>query len=224
VLLDPRLRAPLPRLPIIPLLHKPRLRLPIARQPRHRRADGPLHAAADALAEIAQHARGLLPLPARVLLPAVALQALRAEQVAQRLLARADGLVPGAVAALGVVDRDAAGGGRGDGAELVGLVRAGVFVGGVRLEGGVVGLGGGEGLVLMRRGGGGRKGGREGRMWGGSLRGKEGGGGKSKKRTDLVGFTARDGADGGLDGAGGGIDVALKGRHADGRLLFPAWK
>lgn len=129
-------------------------------------------------------------------------------------------MVPGAVAALGVVDGDAAGGGRGDGAQLVGLVRAGVFVGGVRVEGGAVGLGRGEWLALGA-GGGWRKGEREERVWGGSLRGKEGGGGKSKKRTDLVGFTARDGADGGLDGAGGGIDVALKGRHAAGRLLFP---
>lgn len=130
-------------------------------------------------------------------------------------------MVPGAVAAVGVVDGDAAGGGRGYGAQLVGPVRAGVFVGGVRVEGGAVGLGRGEGLALVRGGGGGwRKGGREGRG-GGGARGKEGGGGKSKKGTDLVGFAARDGADGGLDGAGGGIDGALKGRHAGGRLVFP---
>lgn len=62
-----------------------------------------------------------------------------------------------------------------------------------------------------------------GNIWGkggeGRAHGKKGGE-EGVRRKYLVGFIARDGADGGLDRAGGGIDVALKGWHIDGRLLF----
>jgi hypothetical protein len=63
----------------------------------------------DTLAPVLKLALGFLLLASGVLLGARAAQALVANQVAQRLFGRANGLVPGACVALGVVFGDGAG-------------------------------------------------------------------------------------------------------------------
>ncbi len=97
------LGTPLPRLSLIMPLLPPSLLLPIAHQRRRRTPHRSRHAIAHPLSEIRQLALGLLALALQILLPALALQALVAEQVAHRLLAGADRLVPRALAAVRVV-------------------------------------------------------------------------------------------------------------------------
>lgn len=105
LLLHINLRPSLPHLPLImhpcPLLLLP----PIPRRRRSNLTDTPLHTVSHALPKIPQLPLGLGALTARVLLLARAPQPLVARQIAQALLRRADGLVPGAVGALRVVRR-----------------------------------------------------------------------------------------------------------------------
>lgn len=75
----------------------------VPRQPRNSTAKRTANAVLNALAEIAQLTLSLLALALLVLLDALLLQAVGAEQVAERLLARADRLVPAAGGAVRVV-------------------------------------------------------------------------------------------------------------------------
>ena len=72
----------------------------IAREASKGATDGAANAVADALAEIRDLARGLLLLALLVLTRAFGLDALGADEAADRLLCGADGLVPAAVGAV----------------------------------------------------------------------------------------------------------------------------
>ena len=87
----------------LPLL----LLLTVAGQRRNSTTNGAADTVGDAGAEVGDLAAGLLTLALGVLLRALALHALHAERVADRLLAGADRLVPRALLAIGVVGRDA---------------------------------------------------------------------------------------------------------------------
>jgi hypothetical protein len=80
-----------------------------------------------------------LALALQVLLPALALQALIAQQVAEGLFAGAEGLVPRALGAVGAVFGGGARGAEGDGADLEGGLGGGVFGSGT--VAGLVGFG-----------------------------------------------------------------------------------
>ncbi len=126
----------------------PRHPLPLPLIPQHlgrHTADPPTHPLLQTRPKIRQLTPGLDPLALEVLLAPFALQTLVAQQVADRLLAGADGLVPRALAAVGVVARGGAGGGEREGPGFGGRLGGGVFVGGVRA--GLVGFGlrGGKG-------------------------------------------------------------------------------
>lgn len=86
-----------------------------------------------------------MALALQILLPAFALQALVAEQVADGFLAGADGLVPGALGAVGGVLGRGARGGEGEGTGFDGGLGGGVFGGG--LVAGLLGFGLGGWLV-----------------------------------------------------------------------------
>lgn len=170
LLLNVRLRTPLQRLALImPLLRLPR-RVTIARHARDRPADRPGDPIAHPLAQIVQLALRLLRLALLVLLRAGLLEILVADEPAERLLARADGLVPAAGLPVLVVGRDARGGDR-DAADGAAGVREGVFGFGLALllvglllvgrvagdgaEGGGGGAGGlgGSGVLVVGEGG-----------------------------------------------------------------------
>ncbi len=114
-------------MPLLP----PRLLLTITHQRRRRTPHRPSHTIAHPLTEIRQLALRLLTLTLQILLPALAFQALAAEQVAHRLLAGADGLVPPALAAVLVVFRCRAGGAEGEWSCFQRGFGGGVFGGGV---------------------------------------------------------------------------------------------
>jgi len=108
LLLQIRLHAPLPRLPIVmPLLRLILLCL-TTREPCDRAAECAAHTIRDALAQVGQLALSLLALALLVLADALLLEALRAHEVAERLLRRTDRLVPRTGGAVGVVLCDAA--------------------------------------------------------------------------------------------------------------------
>lgn len=118
---------------------------PIARHPRHNTPNRASHTILNPMPVVAQLPVRLLRLALGVLLRAFALQAVGADHVAEGLFGAADGLVPGAGRAVGVVGGDAALGGYGDRAKFTN------GVGGVALG---VGLGFGcVGLGLLGRGG-----------------------------------------------------------------------
>lgn len=126
LLIQIRLNAPLQRLPLIMLLLRRTLLLLIPRQPRHSTADASPNPIAKARSQIAQLALRLARLALLVLARARLLERLVADQVAQRLFARADCLIPGALRAVLVVGCDARGGG-GEGTGFGGCVREVVF-------------------------------------------------------------------------------------------------
>lgn len=94
----------------------------VARQARVRGPRGALDAIRDPAAEIRELARGLGLLARLVLLLPFGLEALEAQSAAHELLAAADGLVPRALRAVGVVLGDGARGRGAEGAELGGRV------------------------------------------------------------------------------------------------------
>jgi hypothetical protein len=103
------LNPPLQRLPLIMLqLPLPLLRL-IARQTRNRTAHSPTNTITNPLPKIAQLALGFLTLSFGILLLARFAHTLEAQGAAESLFAGADGLVPRAGGAVGVVFRDARG-------------------------------------------------------------------------------------------------------------------
>lgn len=81
----------------------------IAREPGNSTADSPTNAIADALAIVAELALSFLSLAVLVLLDALLLQPLGANEPTKRLFARANRLVPRAFAAVGVILAHAAG-------------------------------------------------------------------------------------------------------------------
>ena len=85
------------------------LRLLIAREARDRAANSPAHTVADALAEIAELALRLLSLALGILLLALLLETLGADEAADGLLACTDCLVPAAGLTVRVVGCDARG-------------------------------------------------------------------------------------------------------------------
>lgn len=91
------------------------------------------------LAKIRELTLGLSLLASLVLLDSFLLEAFHAESVADHLFAGADGLVPAALGAVGVVLGDGARRGRGEGADLRGRVGRVVLGGGLVLV--AVGLG-----------------------------------------------------------------------------------
>ena len=114
----------------MPLLPPPLL-LTIAHQRRRRTPHRARHPIADSLSEIRQLTLGLLALALEILLATLTFQALVAEEVAQRLLAGADGLVPGALAAVWMVLGRRAGGAEREGPRLDRGFRGRVFGRGV---------------------------------------------------------------------------------------------
>lgn len=131
-------RAPLLGLPII--VSQPRflLALAIAHQPLERALRAALDPLADPAAVVLQLALRLLAPALRVLLPALLLQPLGAEQPAEAFLGGPDGLVVAALGAGRVVGRDAALRGGGERAHFADGVGELFFVGGVAF--GVLGL------------------------------------------------------------------------------------
>jgi hypothetical protein len=81
----------------------------VSGQARDSTRDGAANAVLDALAIIIQLALGLLSLALAVLLDALLLERLVADCIADKLLGRADGLVPLALSAVRVVFGDAVG-------------------------------------------------------------------------------------------------------------------
>ena len=159
LLINLRLGAALLRLPIVVHILILALGLAIARHTRHRAAERARHAVADAAAQVAQLALGLLLLARRVLLLALALQALGADEAADGLLRGPDVLVPRAGPAVRVVLGHAALGGGGERADLADGVR-GVGLGGAFVMVGLaLGLKErvGEHLGAFRRRGGGAR-------------------------------------------------------------------
>jgi hypothetical protein len=119
------------------------LLLPIPSNSRTHRTKVTLSPVLDALTPVLQLALGLLLLASRVLLGARLAQGLVADRVADGFLGRADGLVPGAVAAGGVVLCDGAGVGvGGEVAQFGGGVGVGVLDVGLLLGEFAFGLGG----------------------------------------------------------------------------------
>jgi hypothetical protein len=101
------LNTPLQRLALI-MLQLPLLLLRlIARQTRNRTAHSPTNTIAHALSKIAQLALGLLAFALGILLLAGFAHALEAQGASESLFAGADGLVPRAGGAVGVVFCDA---------------------------------------------------------------------------------------------------------------------
>lgn len=167
------------------LLRLSLLRL-VPSKPRNNPANRTPNAILHAAAQILHLSLGLLALALSILLNAFLLQPLGADEPADALLQRADVLVPGASRAVGVVFRDAAGCGGGEGAGLGGCVGEVLLGGGFELA--VLALGLGNGLA----------------GWiGRELRGMMG--------TYLVGGAAGERAESALCGALGLVEVALAG-------------
>lgn len=99
------------------------LLLAVARDAVHSTTNGALGTVRDTTPEVTKLTLSLLSLALSVLVNALLLQALRANEPAERFLGRAHGLVPGAFRTLGVI--------LGNGARARGRVRAN-FGGGVR--------------------------------------------------------------------------------------------
>ena len=156
--------------------------LAIADNPADSALHSALRAVANALAQVAQLALGLLCLALFILALAILAQRLVAHQPAERLLAGAERLVPRALLAARVVRRHARAGDR-DAAE-----------GAAGLREVALGVGFGAALVGFAL---------RGLAWG--TDGRVGG------QAYLVGGVAREGAEGALRGARGGVDVALEG-------------
>ena len=108
LLLQVELDTALASLAVVVLQMSLLLRFRVARQACDSAAYGAMDTIADALTEIADLALGLLRLAVLVLLDALLLERFRADEAAEHLLAAADGLVPVALRAVGVVLRDAA--------------------------------------------------------------------------------------------------------------------
>ena len=90
-----RLGTPLQRLPRIMLRLILLLRLPVSRQTRSRTSQCSLHTVLHTTSKVAQLTMCLLRLALSVLLNAILLQLLAANQVSQRLLGGSESLVPG---------------------------------------------------------------------------------------------------------------------------------
>jgi hypothetical protein len=127
LLLQIRLHPPLPRLAIIVLPPRLLLLRLVSHEPRKNLFRSPVSAALQARDQIARLALRLLGLTLFVLADALLLEAFSADDVADRLLDRAGGLIPLAVATSGIGDRDAARGGCGDRADFGGRVGEVVF-------------------------------------------------------------------------------------------------
>ena len=121
--LNIRLRTTLRRLPIIVLALELLLRLAVTGEARVRAAHRARHPIANPGPQVAQLALRLLRLALAVLLDPCLLHAVRADQVAEALLGRADGLVPGPLGAVGRVLAHAAGAGHGEWPDLADRVR-----------------------------------------------------------------------------------------------------
>lgn len=101
------LNTPLQRLPLIMLQLPPLLLRFVTSKTRQRAANSATNAVTDALSKVADLSLCLLGLAVGILLFAGLAHAFEAERAAQSFLAGADGLVPGAGAAVGVVGCDA---------------------------------------------------------------------------------------------------------------------
>jgi hypothetical protein len=97
-LVDVHLSATLSALALIMLIGILLLSGPITGKPCNGAANSTSNAVSDATAQVAKLSLCLLSLASGVLLAALALEVLTANQVANRFLATADGLVPGALA------------------------------------------------------------------------------------------------------------------------------